>query len=453
MFIKISKILDEYYFEIGDSNDIDAPESFLSSIKDHCLIPSIPEKFSTFVEAHHYASEIVDNNPTIVSAKKLFFYKKGESMEESGIDENPTAVNDKILEFYGDQLSLFEERLKEINENIEDDEYKPEEESKIFQSFKDEIEKATSGIQKIVDENDFSDDEREYLENVYSGLKKIVKIVDKFLPPEELQLPSPAIPAGAPASPEMLAGMPPAAPSPSPMPEGMPVAASNKDKIVKNASSILKAFGESAVLAINKLHPLSYIKSIYKDNETDDYSIIIAEGKENIIGLKFSNRFLLNEIIPLQKEHYRKAYASEFLDKYWIPITYSIGHFDMGDSVIVPNYNMSHKKIYGFNKNGKTIIAKINIENEDKGLGIKKSWSIKLAQENKKRVSDFKQEELIKAEVVCIDKKLPTYYQRSGKVLSVIPRDDYIDLVIDFRRGLDKLVLRDDQVDIVNLPN
>ena len=90
---------------------------------------------------------------------------------------------------------------------------------------------------------------------------------------------------------------------------------------------------------------------------------------------------------------------------------------------------------------------------EDRGLGIKKSWWIKFAQENKKRISDFKQEELINAEVVCVDKRLPTYYQHSGQVLSVIPRDDYIDLLVDFRRGLDKLILRDDQIDVVKLPS
>src|ERR1035437_932921 len=109
MFIKISKTLDKYSFEIGDSN-VDVQESFLSSIKDHCLLPTVPEDFSTFVEAHHYASEIVDGNPTIVLAKKLYFYKK--SMEESGIDETHSATNDKILECYGDQLSLIEKRFK-----------------------------------------------------------------------------------------------------------------------------------------------------------------------------------------------------------------------------------------------------------------------------------------------------------------------------------------------------
>jgi hypothetical protein len=267
---------------------------------------------------------------------------------------------------------------------------------------------------------------------------------------------------------------------PSETPQEMSTGASNNNKIIKNAgqeseSSVwqnsakeqglkiakakidvkqyLRAFGESAVLAINKLHPLSYIKSIYKDEETEDYDIIIGEANKNIIGLKFSNNLLLNEIIPLQNERYRNIYASDFLDRYWIPIIYSVGHFVVGSSVIVPNYNMSHKKIYGFNQNGKTIVATINIENADKSLGIKKSWQIKLAQENKKRISDFTQEQLVNAEVVCIDKKLPTYYQHSGQVLSVIPRDDYIDLTIDFRSGLDKLVLRDDQVDIVKLPN
>ena len=73
MFIKISKISDKYCFEIGDNNS-DIAGSFLSSSRDHCLITAIPKTFSTFVEAHHYASEIVDYNPTIVLAKKLFFH-------------------------------------------------------------------------------------------------------------------------------------------------------------------------------------------------------------------------------------------------------------------------------------------------------------------------------------------------------------------------------------------
>jgi len=549
MFIKISKTLDKYYFEIGDNNT-DIPASFLSSTTDHCLISDIPEAFPTFVEAHHYATEIVDKNPTIVLAKKLYFYSK--SMEESGIDETHSAVNDKILECYGDQLSLIEKRFNEFENDMKLGEYKTEEKQQIWQTLKEEISKITDGIEKITSESDFSDDETEQLNNVYFGLTKITEKIDKISPPKDIGDELPQAPTE---------------PMPAEMPPGMPVGASNKNKMVRvsqelelsvqqlgmqeralkvaeehnvevspdgnlvlyhgtkegrspkigdnwkigsyftsdikvaeqfanqgfggkvkimkvevpphvvfpsgdgtyytlneeipvkphnlklNASQILKAFGESAVLAINKLHPLSYIKSIYKDNETDDYSIIIAERDKNVVGLKFSNNLLLNEIIPLQKESYRKIYASDFLDKYWIPITYSVGHFVIGSSVIVPNYNISHKKIYGFDKNGKTIVATINIENKDKGLGINRSWWIKIAQDNKKKISDFNQEELINAEVVCTDKKLKTYYSHSGKVLSVIPRDDYIDLVVDFRRGLDKLVLRDDQVDIVKLLN
>jgi hypothetical protein len=450
MFIKISKTIDKYCFEIGD-NTIDAPESFLSSIKDHCLIPSIPVTFTTFVEAHHYASEIVEGNPTIVLAKKLFFYKR--SMEESGIDETHSAINDKILECYGDQLSLIEKRFDEFKKDMELGEYKSEEKQKIWQTLREEISKITDGIEKIANESDFSKDETEQLNNVYFGLIDIIKKIDKISTSENKNVniipqaplePSPAIPAQMPQ--EATEGM---------------LAASN-NKIVKNANKtlktevnanqILKAFGESAVLSINNLHPLSYIKEIYQDNITGDYTVIIAERNENIIGLKFSNSFLLNNIIPLKKEYCRNVYSSSFLEKYWIPITYSVGHFVVDSSVLVPNYNMSHKEICGFN-NGKNIIANINIEKEDKGLGIKKSWWIKIAQKNNKKVSDFKQDELINAEVVCIDKGLKTYYSHSGQVLSVIPRDDYIDLVIDFRRGLDKLVLRDDQVDIVKLPS
>ena len=437
MFIKISKTLDKYYFEIGDSN-LDVSGSFLSSIKDHCLIPFVPEKFSTFVEAHHYASEITENNPTIVLAKKLFFYKK--SMEESGIDETHTTVNDKILECYGDQLSLIEKRFKEFESDMKSGEYKPKENKKILQMLKEEIEKITGGIEKIIDELDFSKDEMEQLSNAYWGLTEIAEKIDIIFPPEKNADNLPQAPVEA---------LPP-------MPPGMPMsveATSSKKKIPEDVGQILKAFGEAAVLGVNKLHPLSYIKSIYKDNKTDDYMVIISERNKNIIGLKFGNNLLLNEIIPLQKGCGNNMYTSDFLNKYWVPITYSVGHFAIGSSVITPSYNMLHKKIYGFNKNGKTVVATINVEGEDGGLGIKKSWWIKFAQENKKRISDFKQEELINAEVICIDKRLPTYYQRSGQVLSVIPRDDYIDLLVDFRRGLDKLILRDDQIDVVKLPS
>jgi hypothetical protein len=448
MFIKISKAIDKYCFEIGD-NTIDAPESFLSSIEDHCLIPSIPSTFATFAEAHHYASEIVDYNPNIVLAKKLYFYKK--AMEESGIDETHSAINDKILECYGDQLSLIEKRFDELKKDMELGEYKLEEKQKIWQTLREEIYKITNGIEKIVDESDFSDDETDQLNNVYFGLIDIIKKIDKISNVENKDIN--AIPQ---------VSLKPSTAMPAQMQQEHNEVTASNNNVVKNAiqtskveadaKQILKAFGESAVLSINNLHPLSYIKEIYQDSTTGDYTVVIAERNENIIGLKFSNSLLLNNIIPLKKEYCRNVYSSSFLENYWIPITYSVGHFAVDSSVLVPNYNMSHKEICGFDKMGKNIIAKINIEKEDKGLGIKKSWWTKISQKNNKKISDFKQDELINAEVVCTDKGLKTYYLHSGQVLSVIPRDDYIDLVIDFRRGLDQLVLRDDQVDIVKLP-
>ena len=369
-------------------------------------------------------------------------------MEESGIDETNTSTNDKILECYGDQLSLIEKRFKEFKDNIEADEYKPEKKQKILQFFKEEINKITDGIEKIISEEEieFSEDEMDQLSNVYFGLKKVVEKIVKFLQPEQTkdqelpQMLNIPMPAEAPLQPQIALGT------------------SNQIKMIKSATimqnniaPILKAFGESAVLAINKLHPLSYIKSIYKNNETEDYTIIIAESNKDIISLKFNNNVLLNEIIPLQNECCRNIYANNFLQHYWLPIIYSVGHFKIRSSTIVPNYNLSHKKICGFNQNGKKIVATIDIKNENKKLGIQKSWWIKIAQEDKKIISNFKEKELINAEVICIDKTLPIYYQHSGQVLSVIQRDDYIDLIIDFRRGLDKLILRDDQVNIVKL--
>lgn len=432
MFIKISRKLSKYYFEIGD-NPTDVHESYLSSVEDHCLIPYVPKQFDTFVEAHHYASEIVENCPSMVLSKKLFVYNK--TMSESGIDDADTPINDKVLECYGNLVTLLEKRFKDFSNGVENGEYELDEKMSILQSLKDEIDKIIAGIEQIIDDINFSKDEIKQIEDIRQDFESLIQKIEDIAPPKTLSDPE--------VSQTRIVEQPTAIINTS--------VNFAKNKILKNASQILRAFGEAAIMGINRLHPLSHIKSIHKNEETDDYLITISEGSKDIVGLKFSNNFLLNDIVPLQNNNCKQIYASSFLEKYWVPIVYSVGHFSIGESVVVSNYTLSHKKIYGFNKKGNPMIAAIDIKEEDKGLGIQKSWWLKTSQEDKKRICEFNQEELINAEVLCIDKKLPTYYQHSGKVISVIPRDDYIDLVIDFRRGLDYLVLRDDQVDIINM--
>lgn len=416
MFIKISSTLDKYFFEIGDNN-LDAPSSFFSSIQDYGLVPEIPKTFGTFLEAHHYANEIVEKNPSIVLAKKLYFYKK--SLNESGIGEDDgeeTSINDKIIESYNNQLSLMQKRLKKIKGDEGVRKYKPEEKQKILESFNNEIQKIKSSIETLVSEMDFNENEKDYLGDIYHKLNRMFKKINIFLKKKA--------PAG------------------------------NKISIEKNAKDILKAFGESAAYSILQAHPNVYIKNIYKNGDDNNYFITIAEQNEEIIGLRFNEHLLLSDVVPLKNNYCKNIYTEDFLKKYWIPITNSVGHIYINSSrvILIPNYNTNSKKIYGFSCSGKKITAKIDLENEDVGLGIKKSWQIKISQKEK-HISDFKEEELIDAEVLCIDVRLPTYYQHSGRVLSVIPRDDYIDLVIDFRRGLDKLVLKDTQIKILNLPS
>jgi len=413
MFIRISKTQDKYFFEIGDSF-VDLQESLLSSIRDNCLFPHISSKFNTFVEAHHYASDIVDNNPTMVLAKKLCIYKRAAN-KETGIDENIIPLTDKILECYGNQLVLIQSRIQQLFEEMDNGK---NHDNKIFQNLNNEMDKIIDSIEVINQEFEFTDDEEKYMSDVYLGFieekNKISHLVDSESNGSEL--------------------------------------GESTLKTGGNASrDILKAFGEAAILGIENNHPSLHIETITVNSSTNGYDIVLANQNEDFIKLLFNDKLLLSNITPLSNNSVRKIYSADFLNEYWMPTVSAIGHFydDDKKSLYIPDALKSNK-LLGFNKVKKKFASKIHIQNEDTGLGVSKTWHIKTAQT--KNIKDLSENEIIGKEVICIDPALPTYYQRSGQIESAIPRDDYIDLVVDFRRGLDKLVLKDSQVRILDLP-
>jgi hypothetical protein len=147
----------------------------------------------------------------------------------------------------------------------------------------------------------------------------------------------------------------------------------------------LTAFGEAAALSISNNHPTAHIGRIERDARSNSYLIYLADCDGDVVGLRVGENMLVDGIFPIRNDN--KVYSSDFLNLYWKPIVYSVGHVVDGESVLVPNYVMSAKEIHGFNKKG-SVKSSICIKDDDKSLGIKKSWWIKTSQQEKK-ISEF----------------------------------------------------------------
>lgn len=411
MFISIHPLNNKYSFEIGD-NRMESPKSFFSSLRDRHLFPLFSKTYPSFGEAYRCAQKIVENAPTCILAKKLSFYKH--AIGESGVEETELSIQEQIVEHYGIQVGLIEKRLLDI------DGKKGDPDEKEVESVKNEIEFIMTGIKTTVKEIDFEKSNMDNLVDIYESCKKLKKKAKKLCPTPK---------------------------------EDLKTASKNINKNDIGIKDILMAFGESVLLTLNKKHSDIYIKELSKDSSSDDYHVVLAEGDNNVVDLVFNEDFLLSNVVPLGGE---KIYDKKFFDKYWLPSVWSVGHIYFPDKKVVActkNIIRNGDSIvfHGFDINSQNN-ALITIAFNEERRKIKTSWWIGISKfEKTSMLTDVKKEEIIGKEVKCIDKNLPTYYQRTGSVDSFDVGPDYTDVVVDFRRGLGKVVLRDDQLEGFNL--
>lgn len=423
MFVSVLQNNKEYYFQVGD-NECDHAGSYLSSLDDHHLIINLPQKYASFGEAHLYGRIVTEQNPACVLSKKLSFYKH--SFDEFDKAIKGVSLQDQIVEHFTNQESLITKRLDEV---LRGNDLDDEESQRELEAVDNEIGIVLNDISKSVDEFDFTDDDTEIMANIHHYLEKLKGTITS---------------------------------------KQTRTSQSSDAHLYKNASkkhitidvkNVLMDFGKSAILTLNNKHPNIYMSNIVKDCDLNNYFLTLSEqnddSTEPVLDLCFNDRLLLIDILPRNCNH--QLYSKEFFDEYWLPVVWSIGH------VFIPEHNtLAHAKC--ITRHNNTIeMDGIDVNSQDRKVVTisfhekigqsNQSWWMKVSQKQSNgNITDtaFK-DDFIGREVKCIDPSLPSYFNRTGSIISVDIGADTAEITVDFRRGLGHITLRDDQLEFFAL--
>ena len=165
----------------------------------------------------------------------------------------------------------------------------------------------------------------------------------------------------------------------------------------------------------------------------------------------------IDSIFPVGEFSLRYPYYSlEFYQKYWKPIVESIGHFyniDF-DTLLVTNKSELPdvpKKaesiiLSGWNVGGRKNNSILLAFTEDMWMFNNSSDLVKSAV-----TSIYNEQDYLDAVVKCIDPQLKSIFNRTGAVIQVIPQTDYIEIDVDFGRGIGVIRLTEKQTEIIPL--
>jgi hypothetical protein len=223
---------------------------------------------------------------------------------------------------------------------------------------------------------------------------------------------------------------------------------------------VLEDYAEKICESLEKKHPGAYY------DIAPNGHILIFEPKKSefdpILGISVNDDFNVDNIIPYG--YLRQLYpvhSAKFYQRYWKPIVESIGHFYLDDLsfLIVPDKSSlpdipntdSTFTLTGWNKDKK------KEECVDLSFrGEKPIWLFNSSTNKKtasKDVSEYTEQDYINAIVECTDPQLKSLYGRTGEVVEIIPHEDYVEVSVDFGRGLGVVRLTESQLRIVPLNN
>jgi hypothetical protein len=264
---------------------------------------------------------------------------------------------------------------------------------------------------------------------------------------EEFQPPIPASPMMPPSTPPSLASGLPFLMASVLDPE------SDNIKFIDNETKkeLMEYYGDKTCEAIQGRHPNShYVIS-------DDDIMIIGEDDSKLLRVGLNDKLHVNRIIPVGKISRIYPYQGvEFYQKYWKPIVEEIGHIYIDDAEVLvvpaatqlpdtPRDNASFV-IEGWNMyEGKMKPMEISFRGENL------CWFFDVAKVEKiaNKISQYTEQEYIDAIVKCIDPKLESIFNRTGEVIQVIPYADFIEVDVDFGRGINVVRLTERQLEIV----
>lgn len=199
--------------------------------------------------------------------------------------------------------------------------------------------------------------------------------------------------------------------------------------------------------------------------DTGEISICrISDCKSVLFKIQVNDQLLVENIIP-QEDVYRShpLHSVEFYQKYWKPIVEAIGHFYLSDidvllvcgKIILPDIPRDYPletniKGWGVKEKRPKEVSLSFKKGDDSSLWLfdfpktKKTASVKI-----KEVSNYTEEDYLNGVFKCIDLKLESIYGQTGSVIQVIPHPDFIEVDINFGRGIGVVRLTEDKIEKV----
>jgi len=444
MKIEIDKKHNRYSFAIKKSDG----KLLYASSKQFFLIPSIKSSYQYAWEAYRDAKRI----PTyhLESLDKLASEEfvapintdvSAESMLEDHYNTILNGINDKArsVESDEDKEAIYEEikmitsELLAIESNLE------EEEGKEIDQIDDMI-----GFLKRITNRYFSD--------------LLEKDKEEKEEADKAQAESDALMAEEGMGMEGMGGMEGGMGEPMPMDSPQNPLAMSSKRVLANDNfekEVLEDFAEGACRAIQGFHP----DAIY-DIDIEHKEIKICD-KEPILSLKVGEGMLLTNIMPNGKVYSIYPYhKSTFYQKYWKPIVESIGHIVVDNSMllvpgktVLPDFPSSPKS---FTVNGWNIDnnKEENINVSFKGDTKDSIWLFEDAKSIRTsssghNVSKYTEQEYSNAIVKCINPQLKSIYGRTGAVDKILPGTNYVEVYVDFGRGLGTQIMSEQDIEII----
>jgi hypothetical protein len=253
--------------------------------------------------------------------------------------------------------------------------------------------------------------------------------------------------------------MPATPPMPGGAPGGMPpLMASIIDTESDNTElvdeglkkELFEHYGEKICQAIQGRHKGAHF--IIKD----DSLIICDSDNSRILRIGVNDKLHINNILPIGKTHKIYPYhTADFYQKYWKPIVEEVGHFYVDDNHTLILTSMSSLPdtpngdgegvVEGWNTKDKKIVPL-----EVAFRGDRPTWFFDAAKVEKiASTSKYTEQDYLNAIVKCIDPKLDSIINRTGPVIQIIPHDDFIELDVNFGRGIGVVRLTEKQIEIV----
>jgi hypothetical protein len=209
------------------------------------------------------------------------------------------------------------------------------------------------------------------------------------------------------------------------------------DKIMPLKDDLLDHYGEKSCYAIEDNHP----EAVWEKSKK---GINIIDGDNIIVEIILDNDLLIEDIYPGSSIIDMYTYESnKFYDRYWKPIIEEIGHFcSFDDSLIcllegkaLPDKDNDLNNSFNFYDKNKNHMGKLSFKFNER------TWIIKKENENnlKKESSSIKDNDI----VLCINSNLPTYYQKTGRVIQVINSGYEIEYDINFGNSICRMTKKD----------